>query len=108
MDKSRTKTGIPTLATSTRFSINRINRLSDLKSPWKQIWEGGKFIDLNRVLPKLLQVKPLLRLGSSLRSTVTPADNDTISSVENVDISERLTRFENPEDIKYLVGIAGC
>ena len=28
--------------------------------------------------------------------------------VENVDISERLTRFENPEDIKYLVGIAGC
>ena len=25
--------------------------------------------------------------------------------VENVDIYERLTRIENPEDIKYLIGI---
>ena len=31
-----------------------------------------------------------------------------VTVVENVDIYERLTRFENPEDIKYLVGIAGC
>ena len=28
-----------------------------------------------------------------------------ITIVENVDIYERLTRIENPEDIKYLIGI---
>ena len=28
-----------------------------------------------------------------------------MDGVENVDIYERLTRIENPEDIKYLIGI---